>query len=319
MGSMFPELIKNLRLDAVRPEILLGVIVFVLVMFVGVTMLAIRAQRRKAATARKLETQSRSGIPLPPFKESRFVRFVEQVGNYVSHGRASTTLWEQLIRAGYMSRSAPAVYTGIKMLLFAIGLTVAAFLIIPWEASVSKKILLVSLGGTIPFFLPNMIVRMQEKKRRDEIRRYLPDAVDLLEICVTSGIGLDMAWNMVADEIHHVSPVLGNAMDLSNFEMHLGASRTQAMRNMATRTGAEQLSSLAAILVQSERFGTSVATALQEFASWMREERHLRAEEEAEKLPMKLLFPMALFIFPAIMVVALGPAMIHISRTLMAQ
>ena len=315
MRSTLEELIRNLNLEAIRPEILVGVIVFVLFMFVGVILLAIREQRRKAAT-RRLET---GGAPLPAFKESRFLRFVERVGNYVSHGRASTSLWEQLIRAGYMSRAAPAVYTGIKMLLFAIGITVAAFLVIPWEATASRKILLISLGGAIPFFLPNLVVRMQEKKRRDEIRQYLPDAVDLLEICVSSGIGLDMAWNMVADEIHHVSGVLGNAMDLSNFEMHLGASRTEAMRNMATRTGADQLSSLAAILVQSERFGTSVATALQEFASWMREERHLRAEEEAEKLPMKLLFPMALFIFPAIMVVALGPAMIHISRTLMAQ
>lgn len=315
---MFQELVKNLKLDTVRPEILIGVIVFVLVMFVGVILLTARERRRRAATARKLDLGGSALGPVPAFKQSGLLRFVERVGNYVSHGRASTSLWEQLIRAGYMSRAAPAVYTGIKMLLFAVGVTVAAFLIIPWETTGARKILLISLGGAVPFFLPNMVVRMQEKRRRDEIRQYLPDAVDLLEICVSSGIGLDMAWNMVADEIHHVSAVLGNAMDLSNFEMHLGASRTEAMRNMASRTGAEQLSSLAAILVQSERFGTSVATALQEFANWMREERHLRAEEEAEKLPMKLLFPMALFIFPAIMVVALGPAMIHISRTLMA-
>jgi tight adherence protein C len=159
-------------------------------------------------------------------------------------------------------------------------------------------------------------VRARERKRQDEIRRSLPDAIDLLEICVSSGIGLDMAWNMVAEEIDQVSPVLGGAMDLCNFEMHLGASRTDAMRSMAARTGAEQLSSLAAILVQSEKFGSSVAAALQEFAGWMREERQLKAEEEAEKLPMKLLFPMALFIFPAIMIMALGPAFIHITRTL---
>jgi tight adherence protein C len=319
MSAMLTEWMRNLRLDTVRPEMLLGVVVFALIMFVGVTTLAVREKRRKAATARKLDTRGPVGAPLPVFKESRLVRFVEQVGNYVSHGRASTTLWEQLIRAGYMSRAAPAVYTGIKMVLFVVGLIGAALLVLPLEASPARKVLLVALGGTVPFFLPNMIVRMQEQKRRSEIRQFLPDAVDLLEICVASGIGLDMAWNMVAEEIHHVSGVLGNAMDLSNFEMHLGSSRTQAMRNMATRTGAEQLSSLAAILVQSERFGTSVSTALQEFAGWMREERHFRAEEEAEKLPMKLLFPMALFIFPAIMVVALGPAMIHISRTLGAQ
>ncbi len=313
---MWTELIKNLRLDTVRPETLLGVIVFVLIMFIGVALLAVREQRRKAAAARQMDLSSSRGGPQAPFKESRFLRFVERVGNYVSHGRASTTLWEQLIRAGYMSRAAPAVYTGVKMVLFAVGIVGTVFLVLPLEISPERKIVLVSLGGVIPFFLPNLIVRLQEKKRRDEIRQYLPDAIDLLEVCVTSGIGLDMAWNMVAEEIGHVSAVLGNAMDLSNFEMHLGASRTQAMRNMAMRTGADQLSSLAAILVQSERFGTSVATALQEFASWMREERHMRAEEAAEKLPMKLLFPMALFIFPAIMVVALGPAMIHITRTL---
>ena len=92
----------------------------------------------------------------------------------------------------------------------------------------------------MPFFLPNLIVLHKVRKRREEIRQYLPDAIDLLEICVSSGIGLDMAWNLVAEEIHHVSRVLGNAMDLSNFEMHLGASRTEAMRNMAMRTGAEQ-------------------------------------------------------------------------------
>jgi tight adherence protein C len=214
-----------------------------------------------------------------------------------------------------MGRGAAAVYLGTKMLLFAAGFAGATVAVLPLEMDTSQKLLLMALGGGVPFFLPNMVLRFQERRRRDEIRQYLPDAVDLLEICVSSGIGLDMAWNMVAGEIHSVSPVLGNAMDLSNFEIHLGASRTEAMRNMATRTGAEQLASLAAILVQSERFGTSVAAALQEFASWMREDRHLTAEEKAEKLPTKLIFPMAFFIFPAILVLAMGPAVIHISRT----
>ena len=157
----------------------------------------------------------------------------------------------------------------------------------------------------------------RERSRRDEIRQYLPDAVDLLEICVSSGIGLDMAWNMVANEVHHVSPVLATAMDLSNLEIHLGASRTDAMRNMATRTGADQLSSLAAILVQSERFGTSVASALREFAASMREERRMLAEEGAEKMAVKLIIPMVLFIFPAIILVTIGPAAINIIHNLL--
>ncbi len=310
---MLHEWMRNVT--TVRPEILVGVVVFFLIMFAGVVLLAVLYLRHKAEAAR-LQKSEASEVSPSSAKPSRFLRFIEHVGNYASHGRASTTLWEQLIRAGYMSPSAPAAYTGIKIFLLGAGITAAAFLILPLKIDTAQKTLLISLGGAITFFIPNMVVRAQERKRQDEIRRSLPDAIDLLEICVSSGIGLDMAWNMVAEEIDRVSPVLGSAMDLCNFEMHLGASRTEAMRSMAARTGADQLSSLAAILVQSERFGSSVAVALQEFASWMRDERHLRAEEEAEKLPMKLLFPMALFIFPAIMIVAVGPALIHLMRTL---
>jgi len=313
---MFARFIKDIRIDAAGPEVLVAVLAFVSVLFLGASILFVRQQRRKAMRKRLETTGSLAGST---GSESKSLRFFEQIGNFISHGHASTSLWEQLIRAGYMSQGAPAIYTGIKMLLFTIGLTVTAFFVLPGPGNGVQKTVLISIGGLVPFFMPNLAVLARERKRREEIRLFLPDAVDLLEICVTSGIGLDMAWNMVADEIYHVSPVLGNAMDLSNFEMHLGASRTQAMRNMATRTGAEQLASLAAILVQSERFGTSVAAALQEFAVWMRDERHMTAEEKAEKLPMKLLFPMALFIFPAIMVIAIGPAMIHISRTLLIQ
>lgn len=313
---MVQEVIENVRSIVVPLEFLAALLSFAGVVFVGGIFLAVREHLRRRARQRL----DKLGLSAPeaPFRESRFLRFLEHVGNYVSHGRASTSLWDQLVRAGYMSRAAPAVYTGVKLLLFVVGLSVTTTLLASWDGELVKKVWLISLGGAVAFFLPNLVVRMQEQRRRQEIRRYLPDAVDLLEVCVSSGIGLDMAWNMVAEEIHHVSPVLGNAMDLSNFEMHLGASRTEAMRNMAARTGAEQLASLAAILVQSERFGTSVATALEEFANWMRDERQVKAEEEAEKLPAKLLMPMVLFIFPAIMVVAMGPAAIHISKLLLS-
>jgi tight adherence protein C len=314
---MANQLIEKVDTGLARPEVFVAALTFAAVLFLGIVILLVRNQYRRRVHER-LET-GRAGMAATGPGGSWFLRFLEQFGNYVSHGRASTSLWEQLVRAGYMTRAAPAIYTGIKLLLFVAGMAAATVLILPTDFPAPKKIWLITMGGALPFFLPNLVIRMQEKKRRQEIRQYLPDAVDLLEICVSSGIGLDMAWNMVAEEIHHVSPVLGTAMDLSNFEMHLGTSRTDAMRNMAVRTGAEQLSSLAAILVQSERFGTSVATALEEFATWMRDERHLRAEEEAEKLPTKLLFPMALFIFPAILVVAIGPAMIHIFRVLGGQ
>ncbi len=315
---MFTRFIEDYVMKITASQALLAVLAFAAVIFLGASIMFLREQRQRAMRKR-LSIAGSSDALVTSAQGSRFLRFVEQIGNVISHGHASTSLWEQMIRAGYMSRGAPAIYTGVKMLFFAIGLALTAFFVLPGNQSTVQKTVWISIGGLIPFFLPNLAVMMRERKRREEIRQHLPDAIDLLEICVSAGIGLDMAWNLVADEIRHVSSVLGSAMDLSNFEMHLGASRTEAMRNMATRTGAEQLTSLAAILVQSEKFGTSVADTLREFATWMREERHLNAEERAEKMPVKMLFPMALFIFPAIMVIAIGPAMIHITRTLATQ
>ncbi len=316
---MWRDWIKTVDWNWMSPTLLVAVLSFLSVLLVGIGLLFLREQRRRALR-RRLEVGELSCDPASrAMRRKSLLRFVEEIGNFVSHGHASTSLWEQLIRADYMSRAAPAIYTGLKILLFAAGLVLTALLVLPGEQSPLKKMSLISLGGMIPFFLPNLFVFLRVRKRQEEIQQFLPDVVDLLEICVSSGIGLDMAWNIVSDEIHHVSEVLGTAMDLSNFEMHLGAGRTEAMRNMATRTGADQLSSLAAILVQSERFGTSVAVALKEFASSMREERRMTAEENAEKMAVKLIVPMVLCIFPAVIIVTVGPAAINIARTLLPQ
>ena len=174
---MFQKWIDNLSVNTTGPQILAGVMVFVTVMFVGVIILMIRQGRRKRV-GRGPEDSGPRSVPQAPFKESRLLRFLEQLGNYVSHGRASTSLWEQLIRAGYMSRAAPAVYTGVKMLLFVVGIAVTTVGVVSWEINLSRKVLMASLGGVVLFFVPNMVIRVQEKKRRDEIRQCLPDAVD---------------------------------------------------------------------------------------------------------------------------------------------
>jgi tight adherence protein C len=132
------------------------------------------------------------------------------------------------------------------------------------------------------------------------------------------GRGADMAWNAVCDEFRGVSQVLADEMALSNLEMHLGAPRADAMRNMAKRTGVEDINSLVGTLVQSERFGTSVSQALRTYADAIRMERSMRAEEAAEKLAIWLLFPMVLFIFPCMFIVILGPAGIRISEMFLA-
>ncbi|MHC4792563.1 MAG: type II secretion system F family protein [Planctomycetota bacterium] len=284
-------------MNAVRPEIIIPILTFVSVITIGASVLIPRMQKRKMLETRLQDTlPDETDKPASRKKKVSFLRFFEKVGNFASHGHATTSLWEQLIRAGYLSPNAPAIYTGIKMILFVVGLVGMTILVLPTEIAILSKITLVFLSGVIIFFVPNLILVMQLKKRHDEICQYLPDAIDLLEICVSSGIGLDMAWNIVADEMHHVSPVLANAMALSNFEIHLGANRVEAMRHMAERTAVEDLSSLAAILVQTERFGTSVGTTLQIFAAAMREDRSFTAQENAERMAVKLLIPMVLFI-----------------------
>ena len=303
-------------MNVTKHEIIIPVLTFFSVIAVGASILLSRKQKRKMLEAR-LKDSIWAEIDKPASrKKSGFLQFLEKVGNFASHGQASISLWEQLIQAGYLSTGAPSIYTGVKMFLFIVGLMATAVLILPTELFFATKITLISLGGTIQFFIPNLVILMRRKKRRDEICQHLPEAVDLLEICVSSGIGLDMAWNMVADQIQHVSPVLSGEMSLANFETHLGASRVEAMQHTATRTGASELSSLAAILIQTDRFGTSVAAALREFAASMREGRSFTAEENAEKMAVKLIIPMVLFIFPAVIIIIAGPAAITIAKTI---
>jgi len=303
-----------------RQEIVIPVLTFFSVIALGFAiMLLLRMRRKKTLETRMRDVTWTDADKTASGQESGFLRFLERLGNFVSHGQARTSLLEQLVRAGYLSKNASALYIGVKLFLFMGGLAATGMLVTAMDASITIKTLLISLGGAVPFFIPNIVLLLQEKKRRDEICQHLPEAIDLLEICVSSGIGLEMAWNMVSDEIQDVSPVLASAMALTNFEIHLGASRTEAMRHMAGRTGAQALSSLAAILIQTDRFGTSIASALKEFAASMRDDRRFTAEESAEKLPVKMIIPMVLFIFPAVVMVVITPAAINIANMILSK
>jgi len=298
---------------------IIPILTFVAVVAIGASILVVSEQRKKTLQARLLEEHAMEGTEdTKRQQKGTFLEFIEKIGNYVSHGHSTTTLAEQLIRAGYLRRQAPAIYTGIKMVLFIVGLIGTAIVVLPIDIYIVTKMTLIFLGGVLLFFVPNVIILMQFKKRRSEITQYLPEAIDLLEICVSSGIGLDMAWNIVADEIQSVSSILANAMALSTFEIHLGSNRVEAMRHMATRTGVDEISSLAAILVQTERFGTSIAATLQVFAASIRDERNFAAQENAEKMAVKLIVPMVLFIFPAVLIIAVGPAAIAAAKVMMS-
>lgn len=297
-------------------ELYISILVFLAIFLIGSSIILLKAHRRKEIELRMVGTFEDDPFASRDKEPGGFLRFLVKVGNFTSHGKASASLWEQMIQAGYLHPYAPAIYTGIKILLFIIGFILCMVIVLPTEMLFSTKMSVLFVGATALFFLPNFFLYYQLRQRQQEIYRHLPEAVDLLEICVSSGLGLDMAWNIVADEIRQVSPVLAGSMSLTNFEMHLGVSRIEAMKHMAERTGVEELKSLAAILIQTDRFGTSIADTLKVFAQSIREERSFVAQEAAEKMSVQMIIPLVIFIFPAVLITMVGPAIISIAKNL---
>ncbi len=249
-------------------------------------------------------------------RQSGFAKAFGRIGALVSPKGASAGLQRRMSQAGFFSPAAGVIYIGVKLALFVggvIGIGLAVTLI---DAPVLFKAFGVIFVSGILFFLPNIVLGLKISQRTGEIRRHLPDAVDLLEICVSGGMGLDQAWNAVEEQVRPVCQALADEIALTNLEMHLGADRGTAMRHMAERTGAEELNSLVAVLVQSERFGTSLTEALRVFTGSLRDLRSQRAEESAEKMAVKMIFPMVVLIFPVILIIAVGPAGITLTELL---
>jgi tight adherence protein C len=290
--------------------ILVPILVFTIVVSLGGVVLVWQA-RRRAALASRLP-QGDTPVNAEADRESGLQVFLGMIGRVLSPGDASQPLRDQLAQAGFFTASAPSAYMGAKMLLLFMGMLVVPTIGVTTSAQGIEIAMATAIGAIILSFVPNLVVASYRRRRMTDVQHALPDAIDLLEICVNSGMGLDQAWNAVADEIRRVSQILADEMTLTNLEMHLGAPRAEALRNMSRRTGIEEMASLAAVLVQSERFGASISAARKEFANTRREDRSQRAEESAEKMAVKLLIPMIMFILPAILIITTGPAVINI-------
>ena len=298
-------------------EILMMVTTFLSATLLGGAVITGYSARKRKLSMRISGIQEELIDPDAPAEKPLFVRSLMHIGSLVSSSKGpSLGLRAQLSKAGFQGRSAVTAFLGAKMLLFVAGLLAGGAFTLLFEMPFSTQVLCVMLGAVIPFFIPNVLLKVRHQSRVSEVREHLPDVVDLLEICVSGGMGMDMAWNSVTDEIRAVSPLLANEMALTNLEIHLGVSRGEAISNMADRTGSEELSGLVAVLVQSEKFGTSVSEALGTFAETMRSIRSERAEEAAQKMALKMLFPMILLIFPCVMIVAIGPAIIILIEVL---
>ena len=282
--------------------------------FGGGLLLAQRLRREQ----RDVRTRAMGGVvrERSAAGRKRFLSVVHRAGEAASPRGVSQRLREHLAAAGFHNPSAAELYLGSKTLLLVVGIVGIGLALVPLQIAVPLKLLMTALGAALLFFAPNLYLSARREGRRSQIYRHLPDVVDMLEICVSAGMGLDSAWNSVSDEIRRVSDTMSDEMELTNLEINLGTPRAVAMRHMAERTGVDDISSLVTLLLQSERFGASIVDALRTFARSLREIRSQRAEESAEKMAVKLLFPMVFFIFPVLFVVMVGPAVILMMQTL---
>ncbi len=223
---------------------------------------------------------------------------------------------QRLIQAGYPNAAAVPMYLGLRVAVPALMGMGAALLLPSLGFSAVKTLLMSMYFGSMGYLLPSIMVGRRVKKRQKEMQKALPDALDMLVVSVEAGLGLNQAMVRVSEEIYRISPVLSEQLALVNLEIRAGTSRPEALRNLAERTGLQDISSLVGMLIQTDRFGTSVAQALRVHSETMRTKRRQRAEEAAAKTTIKMIFPLVFCIFPALFVVILGPALIQIYKAL---
>ena len=220
----------------------------------------------------------------------------------------------KLLNAGFRNENAVAVLFGIKLILMLLGLAIA-FPIVALKLGMTRNALTITaVSGGIGFYLPGLVVGNRKKKRFESIFLGLPDALDLMVVCVEAGLGLDAAMRRVTTELATSCPVLCEEFAISNFQLQMGRPRKDVLRDLGLRTGVDDVRSLAAVIIQAEKFGSSIGSALRVQSDAMRLRRRQYAEERAAKTAVKIMIPMILFIFPGVFVVLVGPAGIQIAN-----
>ena len=225
-------------------------------------------------------------------------------------------LQKKLMHAGYRSAEAPIIYRGIQLVSMAgFPLLVAGVCALTGRA-LGNALIYIILAFVVGFMLPRFSLNSIIKKRQRLIRWGLADALDLMVVSVEAGLGLNAAMMKVSSELKDVHAAVATEFELANLEIRVGRDRDEALRNLAERTGVDDLRSLVAMLIQTDKFGTSIAKGLRVFSDSLRTKRRQRAEQEAQKAAVKLLFPLACFLFPTLFIAILGPAALNLADVL---
>jgi tight adherence protein C len=295
---------------------------FVAGIFAMLSMMSNRNSRAQERLERISRPASLADIEDPKLKKERF-QGVMETAKALSRPLMPQTELEQsqlkirLANAGFRSDSAVAVYLGLRVAVLAGFSLLSLAIFLPRYGLKSDVLVPVGLFVLIGFFLPSIVLWFVRKQRQDAIFLSLPDALDLLVVCVESGLGLDAAMRKVCDEMKDHAKVIAEEFSLANFQLQMGRPRREVLHDLGVRTGVDDVRSLAAILIQADRFGSSIAQALRVQSDSMRTRRKQLAEEKAAKTAVQLIFPLVLFIFPGIFVVLVGPAAISIMKTML--
>ncbi|ANA34081.1 hypothetical protein R82526_01137 [Ralstonia mannitolilytica] len=234
-------------------------------------------------------------------------------------GWENSQLRIRFMNAGWRQAWAPSLYFGVKTVL-AIVLPLIGLLVLssrPEHFDQEMIFAILGLLSAIGYYLPNAVLSRKVEQRKRAVFEEFPDMLDLLTVCVEAGLGLDAAMLRVSEELALRCPVMAEEMELTLLELRSGFSKEKALTNLALRTGVEDVDRFASMLIQADRFGTSLADSLRVLSDMLRTKRRMLAEEQAAKIALKLLFPLIFFIFPTLLLVLLGPAFIQIYRVLL--
>jgi tight adherence protein C len=312
--------VKGLPVTATQLVILALIFIVVVAAVLGAVSLA-----RPTAAQQRLDTLVANPTQTSTPLGDRWLEWVADFTRPVSQlampeeGFEKSSLRLRFIHAGVRNPNAPAAFFGIKTVLTA-GVPLLAFMFVALTDSDLKGnqlLFTLLLLASIGYYGPNIILTRMVRRRQRELFENFPDALDLMTICVEAGLGTEAAMLRVAEDMQYKCPALSDEMKLVNLELRAGADRERALRNLAIRTGVDEIDSFVTMISQAERFGTSIAASLRIQADLLRTRRRQRAEEAAAKIALKLLFPLIFCIFPALLVVLMGPAVIQVMRVLM--
>lgn len=302
-------------------QIAILALVFVVVMASAAGLMMLLRPSEAQLRLRQMVADSHS----EPQTGMRWVKLIADLTRPVSRlalpeeGFERSSLKLRFVHAGIRNSSAPTAFFGLKTVL-TLALPVAGFALLSVSGTQMKgnNLLMVLLAlAAVGYYAPNFVLDQMIKYRQREIFETFPDALDLMTVCVEAGLGTEAAMMRVAEDMQLKSPALADEMRLVNLEMRAGADRERALRNLAMRTGVDEVDGFVTMINQAERFGTSIAASLRIQSDLLRTRRRQRAEEAAAKIALKLLFPLIFCIFPSLMVVLMGPAMIQIYRVLL--